>query len=59
MVDRFMDCIVDMQNHFRGFHYMFHYVELFRNCLECITSFKSVIIGNKSLSLSRHVDNSF
>ena len=37
-----VDCIVDVQNHYRGFHY----VEPFRSSLECVTSFKSSIVGN-------------
>jgi hypothetical protein len=39
-----VDCIVDMHNHYRGFHYVFHYVEPFRSSLECVTSFKRFML---------------
>jgi len=32
-----VDCIVDKHNSYRGFHYVFHYVEPFRSSLECVT----------------------
>jgi hypothetical protein len=31
----FLDSIVDMYNHYRSFHYVFHYGEPFRSSLEC------------------------